>query len=161
MATEFVSLLLLWPVLVATGYCDLRHMRIPNELSLVAIGLFVVSAPFFLSFDMIALRVAIAAGVLAVGFVLYAFGLFGGGDLKIFSALMLFVPTETISVFFLSFSAAMLFGIALMPVLRALPRAAASGWVSLQPEARFPMGISIALAGIGYPIVIGLLNAPA
>lgn len=156
---ELIPLLLLGPVLVAAAYCDLRHMRIPNALSLIALAIFALSAPFFLGVDALAARVAVAAAVLVVGFVCFALGLLGGGDVKIFSALLLFVPTETMSLFLLLFSAAMILGMALMPVLRAVPGAAETGWVSLRRDAKFPMGISIALSGLAHPVVVSTLHA--
>ena len=155
---NFVPLLLLSPVLVATAYCDLRHMRIPNALSLLALAIFALSAPFFLPADDILTRAATAAGVLVAGFAAFSLRLLGGGDVKMFSALLLFVPTETMSLFLMIFSATLLFGIALMPVLRAVPKAPATGWVSLQPGAKFPMGISIALAGLAHPWITALYS---
>lgn len=154
MLAELVPLVLLSPVLVATGYSDLRRMRIPNALSLAALALFAVSAPFLMPLEAIALRAAIAAGVLCLGFLMFAFGLVGAGDVKIFSALLLFVPTPTMSVFLFVFSVAMILGMALMPVLRALPNAAQTGWVALERDAKFPMGISIAMAGLAHPVVV-------
>ena len=158
MPGELVPLVLLSPVLLATAYCDLSRMRIPNLLSLVAVALFLISAPAFLTTDAALMRVLLAGAALLIGFVMFAFRLLGGGDVKIFAALMLFIPVPTVSTFLLLFSAAMIFGIALMPVLRALPGAASSGWVSLQPGARFPMGISIALCGLAHPVVVAALT---
>lgn len=158
MSSELVPLVLLSPVLAATGYCDLRRMRIPNILSIVAIGLFLISAPFFLTMDEVLMRVMAAGAAVLIGFAMFAFRMVGGGDVKIFAALMLFVPVPTISLFMLLFSAAMIFGMALMPVLRALPNAGSLGWVSLKPGAGFPMGISIAISGLAHPVVIAALS---
>ena len=158
MPPEIVPLVLLGPVLLATAYSDLRRMRIPNVLSLVAVSLFLVSAPFFLTAEAATVRVLQAGATFLAGFVMFAFRLLGGGDVKIFAALVLFVPAPTFSLFLLLFSAAMIFGMALMPVLRALPGAASLGWVSLRPDARFPMGISIALSGLVHPVVVSALT---
>jgi prepilin peptidase CpaA len=158
MPSELIPLVILSPILLATGYCDLRRMRIPNALSLLAVGLFLVSAPFLLTGEEAAMRGLVAGAALLVGFVMFAFGLLGGGDVKIFAALVLFVPTPSFSLFLLLFSAAMIFGMALMPVLRALPGATSLGWVSLRPDARFPMGISIALSGLAHPVLVAALN---
>ncbi len=159
MSRELVPLLLLCPVLVATAWYDLRRMRIPDVLSLIAVGLFLVSGPLFLTTESILMRVLVAGTVFIISFLMFAFRLVGGGDVKIFSALMLFIPVPTVSVFLLLFSAAMFFGMALMPVLRALPHADLLGWVSLKPGAGFPMGISIALSGLAHPIVAAALFA--
>ena len=156
---DLLPLVLLSPVLVAAAYSDLRHMRIPNSFALLAVAIFFLSAPFLLPLDVLLVRIGIAAAALALGFLAFMLRMLGGGDAKMFAALLLFVPTETMSLFLLIFSAALVFGIALMPVLRALPNAAATGWVSLQRDARFPMGISIALAGLAHAPAVSLLSA--
>lgn len=157
MPIELIPLALLSPVLVATAYCDLRHMRIPNALSLIFLTVFLLSAPFLLSGDEVLFRLTTSAAFLAIGFGLFALRLIGGGDVKILSALLLFVPSATISAFMFLFSTTMVLGIALMPLLRALPGAGGSGWVSLQPSAGFPMGISIAMAGLAHPPAMAIL----
>lgn len=159
MNDSLVPLLLVSPVLVAAAYSDLRHMRIPNGLSWAALAAFLLLAPAFVGAEQAAERAVVAAGVLAAGVAMFALRLVGGGDVKILAALFLFVPTSTMSVFLLTFSAAMLCGIALMPVLRAFPGAASSGWVALRRGAGFPMGISIALSGLAHPHVVMALQS--
>ena len=156
MIAQTLPLVLLAPLLVAVGYFDLKYMRIPNVVVLLAIALFVVTAPL-VGWQELGLRLAVAGGVLALGFALFAVGIWGGGDVKMLAALMLFVPSQTYTLFALGFSAAMLLGIATILVLRAVPFLAGSSWISLQQRGTFPMGISIALAGLQHPVLMTAL----
>jgi prepilin peptidase CpaA len=155
MATELVPMVLLWPILVMVAYCDFRYMRIPNSMVLISITLFIVSAPF-LSGSEVMYRVVTAAIVLCVGFFLFALRLFGGGDVKMLAALLLFVPSATLSVYALGFSASMIVGIVFIVALRASQHWRKSRAVSMRATGKFPMGVSIALSGFLHPV---LLNA--
>jgi prepilin peptidase CpaA len=152
-----VPLLLMAPVLIAVAYCDMRYMRIPNMLSLIAIGIFVVTAPL-IGWPEAGLRLAVAAVVFILGFIAFAFRLFGGGDIKMLSALMLFVPTQTLALYAYVFSAAMLIGIVFILSLRAGPWFRDSSWISMQAKGKFPMGISIALSGLLHPAIVAALS---
>ena len=154
---EMIPLLLLGPVLLATGYCDLRHMKIPNVLPIASIGLFVLLVWFFVPLDSALQRVALAALFLVLGFVAFALRTVGGGDVKMLAALQLFVPPETVSLFMLEFAAALLAGIALVHALR-IALGAKAGWKALQPGANFPMGVSIAMAGLAHPVALAALS---
>jgi prepilin peptidase CpaA len=155
---EMVPLLLLGPVLLAAGYCDLRYMKIPNILPIASIGLFVLLMWFFVPLDSALRRVALAALFLVLGFVAFALRTVGGGDVKMLAALQLFVPPATISLFMLEFAAALLAGIALVHALRIAPLGSKAGWKALQPGANFPMGVSIAMAGLAHPVALAALS---
>lgn len=131
-------------------------MRIPNVLVYIALALFVVTAAL-LPWTEIGWRVGIACAVLFVGFILFALRLFGGGDIKMLSALMLFIPSQTLSLYGVIFSASMLLGIAFILTLRRAPFAENSSWVSLGATGKFPMGISIALSGLLHPFAVNAL----
>ncbi len=154
---DLIPLVLLSPILFAVAYFDLRYMRIPNALVLMAIALFLAMAPF-LAWPELGLRFLAAVTTLVIGFALFAMGLFGGGDAKMMAALMLFVPSQTLVLFGYGFSFAMIAGIGLILLLRAIPVLTGSGWVSLQQRGTFPMGISIAMAGLLHPVVIASVN---
>ena len=153
---ELIPLLLLAPVMVAVAYSDLRYLRIPNILGLVALVLFVVTAPL-LTFGELGWRMTAAAVVFAIGFAMFALRLIGGGDVKILAALLLFIPSQTYSLFALNFSASLLLGIAFILTVRALPLFRQSQFVSLNTKSGFPMGISIALSGILHPFLVTAL----
>lgn len=164
MAVSLIPLIVIAPILVAVAWGDLRHLRIPNALALAAVAVFVVASLIAPPADL-AWRLVVAASVLVLGFAAFCLRLFGGGDVKMLAALMLFIPVPTLMLFSWVFSAAMLAGIALILGLRRSPMlaGAARGWKGLSPESarlgRFPMGISIALAGLVHPVAVTLLAA--
>lgn len=149
---EHAILVLLTPLLVAVALFDLRYMRIPNAISLLAIALFAVFALIAPPDDLL-LRVIAAAVVLGVGFIAFALGLFGGGDVKILASLMLFVPTAGLNAFAIHLACGLTFGIALVLALRKMPAILREGWVGLADQRGIPMGVSIAMAGLAYPIL--------
>jgi len=154
---ELLPLILLAPILIAVAYFDLRYMRIPNVLVLIACALFLVTSPF-VAVPELGVRLLTALLMLGVGFAFFATGLFGGGDAKMLAALMLFVPSQTYVIFGYGFSFAMIAGIGLILLLRTVRVLTDSTWVSLQQRGTFPMGISIAMAGLLHPIMISSLN---
>ncbi|MEM1351680.1 MAG: SDR family NAD(P)-dependent oxidoreductase, partial [Pseudomonadota bacterium] len=131
------------PILAATAVNDLRDMKIPNRLSWMGLGLFALCLPI-IGWDDWGLR-AIGGGIaFFVCFCLFAAGWFGGGDAKILPVTFLFVPTDLLPLYLFSFSAAMMLGMAGMWLVRTRLSQPGMIWVSLQPGAAFPMGISIA-----------------
>ena len=154
-----MPLLILAPVLVVVAWSDLRHLRIPNTLSLLAIGLFAGCAMIAPPADLW-IRVGVAGVVFALGFIGFCRGLWGGGDVKFLAALMLFIPVTTLSAFSYVFSASMLVGIGLVLGLRRIPAASGFGWKSMSGSTKFPMGLAIAMAGLVHPLVVAMLDIP-
>lgn len=142
---ELVVALIFLPVLMATGYSDLRNMRIPNMLSLIGLTIFACSLPF-IGLDEWLMRAAVGASCFAICFALFAVGWLGGGDAKILPVTILFVPVRFLEVFMFSFAVAMLMGMLVIWCARRRYSHPRSLWVSMQPGAAFPMGISIATA---------------
>lgn len=156
-AAPLLPLLLLAPVLVAAALSDLRDMRIPNGLSLIALALFLLCLPF-VGLAEAGLRAAVAAAVFALGFVGFALRLIGGGDAKFLAAVTLFIPVETLALFALVLAAALVLGVLAVLGLRASPWAEAATWRAARPGDSFPMGLSIALAGLAHPAVVVALQ---
>ncbi|MBS8225606.1 prepilin peptidase [Vannielia litorea] len=158
MSPDLLPLVMAAPLLAWMAVSDFVWMRIPNMLVLAMLGLFAVAAPLCLGFDAIVGRLAVGAIVLAAGFVAFLFGVLAGGDVKALAALQLFIPLgrEPIALYGLTFSAAMLAGLILMLVLRRVAGGPQAAFLSLSVAQGYPMGISIALAGIAYPFVAGL-----
>ena len=150
---SLVPLILISPILIAVAYCDLRFMRIPNVLSVLILAIFVTALLIDPPDDLLA-RLAVAAAVFGLGFTGFCFRMLGGGDVKILSAVMLFVPLHSLGLFAYIFSAALLVGIAAILTLRRLPLATDHRWKSISGSTRFPMGVSIALAGIVHPLAV-------
>ena len=154
---DMLPLWLLSPLLLSVGYCDLRYMRIPNALSLLAVALFVLTMPL-LGWQEVLVRLAAAAIVFGAGFVIFALRMVGGGDVKILGALMLFIPSTTYQIFSFGFSAALILGLAFVLGLRLVPRLQRTDWVTMRSHGTFPMGISIALAGLVHPFIVNTLQ---
>jgi prepilin peptidase CpaA len=153
---QILPLLIFAPVLLCVAYFDLRYMRIPNVLSLIGLAIFAVFA-YWLGWPEAGWRIAAAAVIFAIGVGAFAMNWFGGGDIKMLSVLMLFVPTGTWQLYALCFSVAMILGIMFILTLRAAPWLEGSSWVTIQKKGTFPMGISIALSGLLLPFALNLL----
>ena len=148
-------LVLIAPLLCAVAYFDLRYMRIPNGLSLLALVAFALVCLFAPPEDL-GLRVLAAGSVFLLGLAAFAFGLVGGGDVKIFASLLLFVPFSGMIGFAQLFALSLAVGIAGLTLLRAIRPLRQIGWLGLSDQRGFPMGISIALAGLSYPVIVAL-----
>ena len=81
-------------LVVFAAVTDYQRMQIPNWISLALIGLFVIYAVRLASWSDIGLHVAVGAGVFAAAVVSYAFGIFGGGDVKLLGAVALWAGPE-------------------------------------------------------------------
>ena len=154
---ELLPLLLATPLLLWCAWTDFRFMRIRNSAVLVAVAIFVLTVPA-VGWGEAGLRLVAAGLVFAVGFALFAARLMGGGDVKMGSALVLFVPTGTYTLFALLFSLAMMLGIGAMLALRAIPALRRAGPVSLRAQGTFPMGIAFGLCGLMHLGALALLS---
>lgn len=157
---HLVPLLALAPLLVAIALSDLRNLRIPNIYCLSAVAVFVLAVMTGLAPDY-ALRIAVAATVFVLGFGAYCLGLFGGGDVKFLSALLLFIPVDSLQTYAFVFSAAMLIGIVGVLSVKRLPALVPPGWRSMAPGRQIPMGVPIALSGLLHPLVLIRLTGAA
>lgn len=153
---ELLPLLLAAPLMLWMAYGDLRYMRIPNRLVGGLVLIFVISVPF-LPLDSSLERVIAALCMLAICFAAFSIGVFGGGDAKALAAMMLLIPPGTLNLFGLVLSLSLLLGLGLVLTLRAAPGAQQARWVSLRAKGMFPMGVSIALAGLVHPFAVAAL----
>ena len=151
--SDVLPLVLLTPVLCAVAWSDLRHLRIPNRLVGVALGLFVLCIPLLTGSE-VAWRLGAALVVFALGTLAFALRLVGGGDVKMLAALMLFVPSQTWNVFGYGLSLALVAGVLVVLALRAAPVLRNADLAVIRARGKFPMGISLALAGILHAVFI-------
>jgi prepilin peptidase CpaA len=88
--TQWVVATLLTAVLAWASYSDIKDRRIPNWTVLAAAALF---APWAIASSLSWVLWALLAGAIAfaVSFALYASGIVGAGDSKLFAAVALFV----------------------------------------------------------------------
>jgi prepilin peptidase CpaA len=149
----YLGLMLASPILMAMAYCDLRYMQIPKWVSGGLIAIFVVMGLTLVPWAESGARMAVAAGVFATGFAAFAMRLIGGGDVKALSALMLLIPVPALTLFMLAFAACLTIGIMAVLVTRHIYGQADAAWAFLQSKA-FPMGISIAGAGLVLPVAM-------
>jgi prepilin peptidase CpaA len=150
MPEDLTPLLFLAPVLCATIVSDMRRMRIPNSYSLLAVLFFAIYALIVGPSDLIG-RIAASGGVFALGFLGFGLRLVGGGDVKFLAALVLYVPCWSLLLFANALSICLLTGVAIILILRRIPVASAGGWTGVWGSDRFPMGLSIGLAGLVHP----------
>jgi prepilin peptidase CpaA len=81
--------------MVYAGLTDLTTMRIRNNLCLWLFASYAVLAPFVgFTLEQIAWSAAFAAGLLAVSFILFAFGWMGGGDGKLLAVTALWLGID-------------------------------------------------------------------
>lgn len=134
-------------ILCLAIYHDLRSLRLPDGLSLALLALFPLQMLHLGGWHPILMQIALAATVFAVLLTGFAFRLLGGGDVKLLSALALFVPIPLLAHTFLAFSAALVLAIALVLTARALWRGTNSRWQFLTTR-KLPMGLAIGMAGL-------------
>jgi prepilin peptidase CpaA len=74
-------------LLIVAGTGDALSMRIPNRLNLlIAVSFFPMAVAAGMPIPMMGLHIAAGFALLAAGYLLFAFGLFGGGDAKLLAA---------------------------------------------------------------------------
>ena len=151
--TQFAPLIVIMPLLAAMAWNDLKTLRISNKLVLTMLAAFVLSAPLFLSFHETVYRVAFGGGVFAIGFLGFAMRLWGGGDVKAIAALILFVPSYSLLLFFYTFTLSMAVGMLFVITSRSVLGFPGCRWIALRPKAGYPMGVSIAMSGVLLPLV--------
>jgi len=89
---EFWVLLILPAAVAFAAAMDIFTMTIPNRVSVImAVAFFPAAWLAGIGWEAIAQHVAMSFGVLIVGFVLFARGLFGGGDAKLLAAIALWL----------------------------------------------------------------------
>lgn len=97
-------LLLVFPIaMVFAAAFDLLTMTIPNKISMALVAAFALVAPMSgLPLDVIGMHVATGAGVLILGFFLFARGWLGGGDAKLLAATALWLGFDSLGDFMLT-----------------------------------------------------------
>ena len=141
-------------------WIDLRSMRIPNRSVLLLFAIFVVLGPFALPLPEYGLRLAQAAAVLAIGFVLHLFGGIGAGDVKFMAAASPMISRGDGELVLLILAAALLSAFATHRLFRALPfvRGAAPDWISWNRR-DFPMGFALGVSLVIYLILVAVYGA--
>ena len=140
--------------MVYAGLMDLTTMRIRNGLVLALLAAYVILAPFAgFTLGEVATSVAIAAGILAVGIVFFAFGWMGGGDVKLLAATALWLGldhTPAFLVYTALFGAALTLAVLRLRLVGAPAFLGGRPWIAqLQSDrAGVPYGIAVAVAAL-------------
>ncbi len=138
---------------------DLRWMRIPNWTALTGVAVFLAALPW-MGWDEALFRAIAALIVFVIGFVLFAVRILAGGDVKFLSALVLMIPSASLSLFGFVFSFAMLASISFLTVARATEFAGHSRWVGMRTRQHMPMGVAMGLAGLLHLAILGMNDFP-
>lgn len=153
------SIFLVFPLCLAfAALTDLFTMTIPNRISLILFGTFVLIAPFTgLSWQAIGMSFVAALSVLVVCFSLFAINTMGGGDAKLLTASSVWFGLNTSLLIFL-LTVAIVGGVLTFAILMLRSRSQeimASGLPipdSLLVAKKVPYGIAIAIGGlVTYP----------
>ncbi|MGB8273904.1 MAG: prepilin peptidase [Alphaproteobacteria bacterium] len=157
-----VSIASLIGLLVWAAVSDYRTYAIPNRVSLAIAGLYpahVLAAPFAVEWQG---ALVMGAVIVAAGFLLFRFGIVGGGDVKLLAATSLWAGPANVLSFLLGTA---VFGLILtlltlshLRYMRPWPAGAmaADEAAALKLRQSVPYGIAIALGGIAIvPKLIG------
>lgn len=149
------AIIVIFPLCLAyAAFSDMFTMTIPNRVSIILIASFAVIAPFTgMAWGVYGQHFAAAALVFAVCFALFGFGLMGGGDAKLLTAVALWFGLNIHLFNFLVYVA--LFG-GLLTVLIVLARTDRFALVVnrvgmfnhlTDPALGVPYGVAIGIAG--------------
>jgi prepilin peptidase CpaA len=157
-------------LLLAAAISDITRYRIPNAIVYAIVAAFAVGAIFNFAWPAIAWPVLAAFVMFLLGAGLFAFGLFGGGDVKLLAAMALWTSFADLPRFLLVMAAAGgLIGLVLLLKRRqpAMANSAstppepslAEAAVSASPaseaprptrKTHIPYGVGIAIAGLDF-----------
>ncbi len=148
--TYIIPLYVLLPVIAAAGWSDFARLVIPNRLVMVAgIATMTTMALAGIPFPEIFMRVSVAtcAFILCCG--MFAAGLLGGGDTKLFPIVMLAIPVAWTGPFLTVFGLSLGVTFLILCAGRLALGSPSSAIVSLRPGPEVPLGVSMALSTFG------------
>ncbi|MBR9865271.1 MAG: hypothetical protein GYB24_17730 [Rhodobacteraceae bacterium] len=150
-----VLLLIALPFCIWAAISDLRHMKIYNKTTLGLFLAFAVVGLLIFPLDLYALRIAQAALMLAVGFLLTAFGYMGGGDSKFIAAMAPFIALGDATMFLMLLAALSLLTVAVHRGIGAIAalKPYLAGWKSWQVGGKFPYGVTLSASLACYLIL--------
>jgi prepilin peptidase CpaA len=153
-----VAILVIFPMCLAfAAFCDLFTMSIPNRISVILLGSFVVVGPHGLDLTQIFLHFAAGGTVFAACFCLFALNVMGGGDAKLLTASAIWFGLSTSLVAFLLY-VSVIGGLLTLVVLflRSKENLILAARIPvphrLLTSKKIPYGVAIALGGLAaYP----------
>ncbi len=150
--TALILLAIALPFCVWAALSDLKQMKILNPTNLGLFLCFVVAGALLFPLDQYGLRLSQAALMLAVGFLMTAFGLMGGGDSKFIAAMAPYVALQDVPAFVFLLAAVSLATVALHRGVGAVSpfKARLAGWKSWDAGGKFPFGVTLSSTLIMY-----------
>lgn len=133
------------PIGVWVAWSDMKFMKIPNKAVMALFGVWVAVGWLALPFDQWLWGFALAAIVLAIGFVANMLNLLGAGDAKFAAAMAPFFVQGDIRTLLALFAACLLGAFVAHRIARSIPafRNRTADWASWT-HAKFPMGVALA-----------------
>ena len=96
-----VFLVVTLPIGILVTWSDLKRLKIPNILPIALFAIFVVVAPFVLPMNEYLFSLLYGFIALLLGVAIHALGIMPGGDLKYIAAIVPFVNTGDLMIFFM------------------------------------------------------------
>ncbi len=152
--TMILFSLLFFSIMLVGAIYDLFTYTIPNFLPLFLIGTFAAFALWqALPWPLLAAHAGAGLGMLVAGWVLFALGLLGGGDAKLFAATSLWMGWHGLLNYLIMFSlcgGVLALSLLLFRRLPLLERLARHGWIAtLHDKAQgVPYGIALAAGAL-------------
>jgi len=162
--TAFQSLILLIPALplgLWIAFTDLKYMRITNKSVMVLAAAFAVLGIFLFPMEAYLWRLAQVLVVLAIGFVLNALRLVGGGDAKYAAAMAAYFAASDLRLVLLLFAAMLIGAFVTHRIAARVPalRNATQDWKSWTAGKDFPMGLALSGTLLVYLLAGALQGA--
>lgn len=132
------------PIGIWVSWSDMKFMKIPNKAVMALFAVWVAVGWLAVPFDQWLWGFALAAIVLAVGFIANALNLLGAGDAKFAAAMAPFFVQGDIRTLLALFAACLLGAFAMHRIVRAIPafRSRTADWASWT-HSKFPMGVAL------------------
>lgn len=136
--------------LTDAAVADIKAYRIPDRDSLLLVAAFAAAVPGLeLGWQAMAWHVAASGAVFALGAVLFAFKLWGGGDAKLVAAVTLLTGFEGLPRFLLVMALAG--GMLALILLASRKFTAKESWgARMAASGHVPYGVAIALGGVDW-----------
>ena len=150
-------------LLADAAVSDLRGFRIANRDPILMVILFTVSSPFRLELTEIPLHLLAGAAAFAVGALLFARGVWGGGDAKLVAAVALCTGFAGLPRFLAVMAlAGGVLALAVLAIRACAPRVVAANaprHLRIAAAGHLPYGVAIAAGGLDWALRIGMTAA--
>jgi len=147
-------------LLADAAICDVRGFRIPNRVPVLLLILFVVAAALTLDVREFLLHLAAGVAVFAVAAVLFARGIWGGGDVKLIAALGTWTGFAAMPRFLVVMALAggvlAIVVLAARAIAPAVTMANAPWHLRMAHSGHLPYGVALAAGGLDWVLRAGL-----